>query len=794
VRCSHLTAVLPVCIGILLRSTPLPAQTGPLPCELHLSGTFPEQFKLADIDADGWDELIKFGDWDSDERVSAAFIMYEIEAGGEWTLDQVNIKDGRIGDLMVADLDHDGRPEILTSIQLERGARAEVWDPETNERRRMTAVIPTPDHDGSGRWVGSARLGAPLAYDEDDVDDIVLELSAGFDLAPRGYRVLSGRTGELLATFETPGWTGETIAVPGMDGVDIHYVVESAAIGNGRKIGDFDDSHSYLFALDETFEPRWHRLVCGFPAVRMLPHLLDVDDDGIPEVLLQCELRPPRSDTRLYQLQAVDLRTGQLKRWFDLRAQANGLCIGDLDRDTADEIVLGDREGHVVILDHRLDPLLEHQFSGSVGDVWMGDLDHDGEIEVAACHNVNELTVMDASLNTLAERRIGSALRQIRSARVGPKRTLLYLNTSRNDPKYKVEMSQASGAPLSGGLPVSTLLFYTGCGLVLGAAAASWLFVARGRRLAGTSRRRERAERHVREELLTELTAFGHSGMARRNLERLAQFSEAAQARNDPRADLYNERLESRRQTYRGYTREMLARIIALAERVPGPGDAIEPLRRAHRKLEQLLGEQEQGAGPVEVGRTLASLSTDDLGRIAANARGLVGAVVELRRAVLRSYRTNVPGVAGQVLAMLHEHLTASGVEHVRLDLAGCDPVAVDEACLKTCLEILLNNAAEAMQGRPERRLSIRVSQQNMNVLIRVEDTGAGIAEEDRENVFERDYTTKGEGHGLGLFHARQSVARYRGKIWIEDGAGGAGACFAVSFPTIDPGVGDDAS
>jgi signal transduction histidine kinase len=71
-------------------------------------------------------------------------------------------------------------------------------------------------------------------------------------------------------------------------------------------------------------------------------------------------------------------------------------------------------------------------------------------------------------------------------------------------------------------------------------------------------------------------------------------------------------------------------------------------------------------------------------------------------------------------------------------------------------------------------------------VKVVVQDSGEGIAEDDREQVFERFY--RGEksrsrefgGSGLGLSIARGIVQAHGGRIWVEGGPGGATVAFTI--------------
>ena len=103
--------------------------------------------------------------------------------------------------------------------------------------------------------------------------------------------------------------------------------------------------------------------------------------------------------------------------------------------------------------------------------------------------------------------------------------------------------------------------------------------------------------------------------------------------------------------------------------------------------------------------------------------------------------------------------------------------------------QVLLNlalNGCEAMAdyNSSERRLLIASQWENGAVRVSVADRGSGIPEEKMQQVFERFFTTKKEGMGLGLSVCRTIIDAHRGKIWATNDAG-CGATFHFSLPIV---------
>jgi signal transduction histidine kinase len=98
--------------------------------------------------------------------------------------------------------------------------------------------------------------------------------------------------------------------------------------------------------------------------------------------------------------------------------------------------------------------------------------------------------------------------------------------------------------------------------------------------------------------------------------------------------------------------------------------------------------------------------------------------------------------------------------------------------------QVLLNLLANALRHTPEDGdVSVQVEARPQRVLIRVRDSGSGIAAEDLPRIFERFQKGSGSrGSGLGLAIARKLVLAHGGDIGIES-APGKGTEVTVSLP-----------
>jgi C4-dicarboxylate-specific signal transduction histidine kinase len=113
-------------------------------------------------------------------------------------------------------------------------------------------------------------------------------------------------------------------------------------------------------------------------------------------------------------------------------------------------------------------------------------------------------------------------------------------------------------------------------------------------------------------------------------------------------------------------------------------------------------------------------------------------------------------------------------------------PLTVDKHKVLQILVNLIRNAKYAMDERPaaQKVLTLEVNSTAENTLvIKVRDTGAGIAAENLPRVFEHGFTTKRDGHGLGLHSGLIAAAEMGGKLTAQSEGAGKGATFCLELP-----------
>ncbi|MCB9228184.1 MAG: GHKL domain-containing protein [Deltaproteobacteria bacterium] len=130
--------------------------------------------------------------------------------------------------------------------------------------------------------------------------------------------------------------------------------------------------------------------------------------------------------------------------------------------------------------------------------------------------------------------------------------------------------------------------------------------------------------------------------------------------------------------------------------------------------------------------------------------------------------------------------LKVSGVdEEMSLE---CNPVQVSQILLN-----LLSNARYAVKDLPSARwVELNCAQENDKIIMKVTDSGPGVANDIREKILQPFFTTKeiGEGTGLGLSISKGIAEQHHGRLFLEDSSD---TCFVLELPVYQKIVKDAA-
>jgi len=112
--------------------------------------------------------------------------------------------------------------------------------------------------------------------------------------------------------------------------------------------------------------------------------------------------------------------------------------------------------------------------------------------------------------------------------------------------------------------------------------------------------------------------------------------------------------------------------------------------------------------------------------------------------------------------------------------------ILADRVQLQQVILNLIKNAIEAMGSVIDGHRLLHIETEfdgSQNIIITVQDSGTGIAPENVERIFNRFFTTKTNGMGMGLTICRSIIEAHNGRLWAEPGIH-QGSLFRISLPT----------
>jgi signal transduction histidine kinase len=165
---------------------------------------------------------------------------------------------------------------------------------------------------------------------------------------------------------------------------------------------------------------------------------------------------------------------------------------------------------------------------------------------------------------------------------------------------------------------------------------------------------------------------------------------------------------------------------------------------------------------------------------------GLINAILKLSREgrrELNAERVDLAKVFAQAAASLKHQIDEAGAE-VALP-ASAPRIVTDRLAIEQVIGNVLDNAVKYLARDRRGRIAITVEQVADRIHIDVTDNGRGIAEQDRERIFElfrRAGAQDRPGEGIGLAHVRALVRRLGGDITVSSDIG-RGSTFRIDLP-----------
>lgn len=178
----------------------------------------------------------------------------------------------------------------------------------------------------------------------------------------------------------------------------------------------------------------------------------------------------------------------------------------------------------------------------------------------------------------------------------------------------------------------------------------------------------------------------------------------------------------------------------------------------------------------------------------------------------LQSLRDNIEHIR-EIVVMQQSFATASGVKEV-VDLRELieDSLKINSSAMDRhgvtvtrefqtvprvelekhkILQILVNLVSNAKHAcnqarRTDKRITVRLYQENNRIFVSVTDNGMGVSPENLTRIFNHGFTTRKDGHGFGLHSGAIAATEMGGSLTVKSDGPDKGATFTLELPCIE--------
>jgi len=160
---------------------------------------------------------------------------------------------------------------------------------------------------------------------------------------------------------------------------------------------------------------------------------------------------------------------------------------------------------------------------------------------------------------------------------------------------------------------------------------------------------------------------------------------------------------------------------------------------------------------------------------------------VEMGTITIKLEPLNLVNNFNQIIEELQLQVKAKNLNLTKDYSSNLPTVFFDHQILRMIFENILTNAICYTPANGS--INIKVSPEENSVLLSISDTGCGIPESNKEQIFEKQFRAETakeinpNGNGLGLYIVKSVAEKAGAKIWFESKEG-QGTTFYVSIPT----------
>jgi signal transduction histidine kinase len=232
--------------------------------------------------------------------------------------------------------------------------------------------------------------------------------------------------------------------------------------------------------------------------------------------------------------------------------------------------------------------------------------------------------------------------------------------------------------------------------------------------------------------------------------------------------------------------------------RVGKLGQAAAMIVEHRADLSDFLTTDQRGKAIPDYLVKLAELLGDDQQQMLAELQNLSRSVEHIDQ-IIKSQQTYATGVLAveafefanvveDSLRMIQGSINKHQITIVR-NFAELPTIRTDKHMVMQIVVNLLTNAKQALRDHgttdPRITLTLDRTQRNGKAMARltVTDNGAGIESVNLSKIFTHGFTTRSDGHGLGLHNAANAAGQMGGALTAHSDGPGTGASFELELP-----------
>lgn len=172
----------------------------------------------------------------------------------------------------------------------------------------------------------------------------------------------------------------------------------------------------------------------------------------------------------------------------------------------------------------------------------------------------------------------------------------------------------------------------------------------------------------------------------------------------------------------------------------------------------------------------------------------LINDVISAQQSYASSGNSNsavdLPQIINDTFTLYSSSIDKHGIE-LEKDFDDVPFISAQKTKLIHVLVNLIKNAKEAMLDKDisERKLRLKLKEENERVVLEFSDSGYGVSKENLGKLFNQGFSTKKKGHGFGLHSSANYMNEMGGTIKATSRGEGEGTTFILSFKKAEPSV-----